>query len=214
MDQPTNNELLEQLGVGAGTLAARMNEIADAVARSDAAANLTHAQTVQAFAKLPNLVMTQEQDMGEDLGKLSYRDEAPALAVENHERIAYDSVEVEWDMKVTAHTGHQTELGGKEAVGAEVEAGVGLPFAGHVNVKATMSAELTHSDKQTRDTDMSARIRCKAAFKRQPPAPGLVAMIDRASRFADTCNELRLKAAVAKLSRLNAEVEAAAPAAA
>ena len=64
MEQPTNAQLIEQLGAGAGTFAAKMAEISNAAIKTDHDGSMMHVQYLQAAAKAGNVVVVQSEDIG------------------------------------------------------------------------------------------------------------------------------------------------------
>ena len=207
MDQPTNDALIQQLGAGAGTLAAKIAEIGGAVLLSDHENAVNHLTYLQTVAQLPNVVMEQREDLGFGLGEVSRRDERAAFTQVALDRMGYTEVEMAFSMRVQAKTSASKEHEAKVGSETTVEGSGGLPWM-KVRAKQTVTAEYRHNSKQTRDTDMSASLEGTVRMARLPVPEGVAGMNDTANEFSRKVNELRMKVAGAKVDRMIEQIEA------
>jgi len=206
MDQPTNNQLIDQLGAGAGTLAAKVSEMGTAVLLSDHEGAVLHLGYLQKVAALPNVVMEQREDIGFGLGEVARRDERAAFTQVNLDRMGYTEVEMAFSMRIAAKTSASSENEAKVGSETTVEVSGGLPWA-KVRGKQTITAEFRHNSKQTRDTDMSASLEGTVKMARLPVSEGVAGMNDTANEFSRKLNELRLRIASAKVDRMIEQIE-------
>lgn len=213
MDQPTNQQLIEQLGAGAGTFAAKMAEISNAAIKTDHDGSMMQVQYLQAAAKAGNVVVVQSEDIGFGLGVVARRDERAIVTLVRLDRLGFESVDMEFAMTVGARTQAVKDTEAKVGSSTTVKASGGFLWM-RASVDQTITADVRHQDKQTRDTDMSASINVKARMSRLEAPQGALAMADAANEFTRKLAELRLKVAEAKVNAMieqldNGEADAA-----
>lgn len=206
MDQPTNDQLLAQLGVGGSTFAAKLAEISGAVMRSDQASQIAHLEYLKAVAQLPNLVVDQTEELGFGLDPVSRHDERPAFTGVDMTRVGFTKVKQRYNMRIGSRTTAAAETDVKVGSETEVSASGGFLFS-KASVKSTLTAEVRHNSKNTRDTDMSAELEIEADIDRLPSPEGLQMMSDSANEFSSKMNELRMKIAGAKVDRLIDQID-------
>ena len=206
MEQPTNAELIDQLGVGTGTFAAKMAEIAGAVASSEYDLQMNHLKFLQTVIDLPNITMTQVEDIGFGLGKVGRHDERSAITTINLERPGFTRVEMDFDMTVGARTTAMTEKERTIKTDTELAGSAKVAFW-RMSIKQNISAEMRQGSKQTRDTDMSAAVKIHAEIGRIPSPEGVNTMSDVANEFTRKLADLRLKIATAKVDKVVKQIE-------
>lgn len=206
MDQPTNAQLIDTLSAGSGTLAARMTEIQSAVSRADQQSQMGHLEYVKAVLAMPNIVVDQQEDLGFGLGSVSRHDERAAITGIQTDRLGATTVDIDFEMKVGSHTEASTQTDAKVGSQTEVSGNYGFLFA-KGSFKSTLSAEVSHSNKQSRSTDMSARMSAQMHMERIPAAEGLAQMADCANEFSRKNNELRATIAGAIVDKLKQQIE-------
>lgn len=195
MEHPSNQELVEQISTGAGTLGAKIVELGTALTTADYELQVAHlANFVQPVFGMPNLTMTQKEQLPEPLGTLERYSELPAIGGVNAGRFSFKKARFEFDMNVSSHTEHKKETGVEAGMEAGASGGWG-PVSAHVS----MHVDVSHKDEQTRTTDMSARMHMELEMDREPIPEGLAKFIDQANEFSKTANEMRMQAAVAKV---------------
>ena len=202
MQHPTNEQLVDNLTSASGTIGAKMVEIGNAIAESDVKQQVAHlGNFIQPLLESPNIKMVQVEGLPEPFKPLERQIEAPAILGVNPERIGWDEVTFDFDMTVSSHTEHVKETGVES--GVEVNASGGW---GPVSVGVSMSVDVSHNDKQTRSTDMSARMKIHGRMCRQPLPEGLAMLIDTAAEFSKTCNKLRLDIASAQVAQIREQI--------
>ena len=206
MEQPTNAQLIEQLGAGAGTFAARMAEIANGAIRTDHEGSMLHIEFLQNAAKAGNLVVIQSEDLGVGLGVVSRRDERSIVTAVRLDRLGFETVEMDFAMTVGAKTTAMKDTEVKVGSRTEASASGGYFFA-KAGFKETLTADVRHQDKQTRDTDMSATINVRARMSRLEAPEGTQGMADVANEFTRRAAELRLRVALARVERRIQQIE-------
>ena len=200
MADPTNEQLIGQIDMGAGTFAARTAEIARSYMAADQEAQIAHVAYMQGVAKLPNIVVEQEEELGFGLGKISRRDERAAVTAVHADRFGMEDAEVTFAMTVGSHTEASKETDVNVKSETTASAGGGGFLVPKVNVKTTLSAEVRHNSKNTRTTDMSAELNCRMKMGRVAAPEGLIAMQDTANEFSRASNKLRMDIATAVLA--------------
>lgn len=200
-DQPTNEELIEQLGVASGTFAAKLGEISSSAMKSDQAGQMAHLSFLQGVAALPPLVVDQTEDIGFGLGELHRHDQRAAFTGVNLSRLAFETVDMKFSMRVGSHTEAMSSTGATGKSETTISGGGGFLWA-KFNAKQTISAEIRHDSKQTRDTNMSASVDIDAHMAREKPAEGIAMMADAANEFSTRVNDLRMKIATAKVDQM------------
>ena len=206
MDQPTNDQLIAQLGVGTGTFAAKMAEIAGAAMLSDQQGQMAHLAYLQGVSQLPPLLIEQTEDIGFGLGSLTRRDQRAAFTGVNLSRLAFESVDMDFNMRVGSHTEAATERGSTVKSDTEAEGSVGFLWF-KARAKQTLSAEVRNNSKNTRSTDMSAEVNIRGRLSREEPPEGLMMMADTANEFSRRMNDLRMKIATAKIDSVIEKIE-------
>ena len=206
-DHPTNDQLIDQLSKGTGTLAQRMVEIAQTVQLADQAGQQNHLEYLQNLMKAPNLVFDQTEDLGGNLPTVSRHDERPLISAVETERLAIDEVTMNFDMTIGAHTESVNDLAVGVNSKTEAEASEGWIFGG-VKVKTTLTADVRYSDKNTRRTDMTAKMAVGISMRRLPTPEGLLTAIDCANEFSRTNNAYRMEALRAELDTILAAARA------
>ena len=205
-DHPTNDQLIDQLSKGTGTLAQRMVEIAQTVQLADQAGQQNHLEYLQNLMKAPNLVFDQTEDLGGNLPTVSRHDERPLISAVETERLAIDEVTMNFDMTIGAHTESVNDLAVGVNSKTEAEASEGWIFGG-VKVKTTLTADVRYSDKNTRRTDMTAKMAVGISMRRLPTPEGLLTAIDCANEFSRTNNEYRMAALREELNTIVKEAQ-------
>ena len=201
MDQPTNDQLIEQLAAGTGTFAAKMAEISTAAIKSDHEGQMLHLSYVQGVLAMPNIVMDQSEDIGFGLGTVARHDERAAITAVKVDRLGYETVDMDFSMTIGSHTEALKDTEVNAGSKTEASASGGMLWA-KASVKQTISADVRHQDKQTRSTDMSASVDISAKLTRQDAPEGLMSMIDTANEFSRKMNEIRLTIAAAKADKI------------
>ena len=202
-DHPSNDELIDQLARGSGTLAQKMVEVATTVQLADQAGQNGHLDYIRGILQAPNLVIDQTEDLGGKLGVVTRHDERPAISVVETERLALTEVGMEFDMTIGSHSESlaETDVDVKSDTEAEVSGGW---IFGNARVKTTLSAEVRHKSRNTRRTDMTAEMSVTMHMRRLPTPEGLLKAIDAANEFSRMNNQLRLRALQDKLRRADA----------
>lgn len=206
MDQPTNDQLLQQLGVGAGTLGAKLTEIGTAIMVSDQDSQMRHLQFLQAVCALGPIVIEQVEDIGFGMGTVGRRDVNHPIVMINVDRLGYTTVKMSFNMAVGAKTNAESTTAGSVRSETEVEGSGGFLWI-KMRVKQNITAEVSHESKQTRSTDMSGRIGVEAEMGRLPAPEGVSKATDRANAFSTKLNDLRMKVAQAKVDRMLERIE-------
>ncbi|MCY4470785.1 MAG: DUF2589 domain-containing protein [Thiotrichales bacterium] len=207
MDLPTNDQLIEQLGIGTGTFAAKMAEVTNAGVKSDHDSQMLQLQFLQGVMALPPVVMEQREDVGFGIGEIARRDSRAAITAVNIDRLGYDSIEMDFAMTVGSHTQQLSDTEAKASSETKVGVQAGHSLFGKVTANQTLTGSVRHQTKNTRDTDMSGAVNIKARLSRQPTAEGLAGMNDTANEFSRRLNELRMKVALAKVDKLVQQIE-------
>ena len=155
------------------------------------------ANYIQPILKAPNIEQQQIESMPEGFPDMVRQSSTPVAQIANMERLGWKRVEFDFDMEISAHTEHQTETGVDTGIEAGASGGWG-PVSAHVS----MHCDVSHSDKQTRSTDMGARIKMHGELERLPVAEGLLQAVDACNKFSKTANEIRTRIAVARASAM------------
>ena len=201
-NNPSNQELVETLAMGAGTLGAKIVEIGTSMSRSDQTLQTEHLQNfIQPLLEAPNVVFDQVEEMPGDFGNLSRRSETPAIASVNGERFAFQEAEFEFEMSIGSHTEVNKATDARIKSQTEIKAGWGP-----VSFKQSISADISHKSSQSRSTDMTARLLMKASMSREPIPEGLAKAIDAANEFSRVANQIRLQIAGAKVNQMQAQI--------
>ena len=206
MDQPTNDQLIGQLGVATGTFAAKIAEVSGAAMASDQQSQMAHLAYVEGVGKLSPLVVDQEEDLGFGLGTVSRRDSRPAITAIKMDRVGFEDLKMRFNMRVASQTEKSTETDVKVGSKTETEVSGGWLFA-RAKVKQTITADVRHNNKQTRNTDMSAEVEIEATLGRIEAPEGLQLMMDTANEFSRETNKLRMLVAQAKVKKLIQQIE-------
>ena len=202
MEHPTNEQLIDNITTGAGTLGAKIVELGTSLAEADTRLQVAHlANFVQPIMETPNLTMQQVEKLPEPFGDITRHSELPAIAGVNGQRFSFAKARFELDMTVTSHTEHKIETGVESGIEAGASGGWG-PVSAHVS----MHVDVSHKDEQTRTTDMSARIHMELDMEREPIPEGLAKMIDQATEFSNTANQLRLQIAAAQVASVQQQI--------
>ena len=196
-NNPSNEDLINQLSAGTGTLASRMVDIAASYMLADQAAQMAHLGYIQQVAGMDNLVIFQEEDLGPELGKVTRRDERSPLSVVEMGRFGMAEAFTEFNMTIGSQTSmaKDTDVGVKSQT--DVEAGGGW-FLAHASIKTSLTADVRHKSSNTRKTDMSASLSGTLSMKRLDAPEGLMAMVDMATEFTNMNNKIRMAVAQAK----------------
>ena len=204
MDQPTNTELVDQMASGFGTMGAKIAEVGNSIAEADLQMQIKHlANFIQPVLQAPNVVQQQIESMPEGFPDMVRQSSTPVSQIVNMERLGWKRVTFDFDMEISAHTSHEKETGVDSGVEAGASAGWG-PVSGHVS----MHCDVSHSDKQTRSTDLGARIKMHGELERLPASEGLLSAVDAANKFSKTANEIRLRIAMARASEMFEQIGA------
>lgn len=202
MEQPTNAELTEQLGATTGTFAAKLGEVSLSAMKADHQGQMDYVAYIQALSEIPNISFEQVESLMGGFGELKRHMEMPVLPAVAEGRLGFDTVDMDFNMAIGAHTTHVKDTEGTVKTGAEVSGGTLLWKA-----KVTMSAEVRHQDKQTRATDMTASVNIKAHMKRQCLPEGIASVIDSAVEFSRNANEINKLITGAKVAQIKQSIE-------
>lgn len=203
MDLPTNDQLIGQLAAGSGTLGAKIVELGTAMADADVASQVNHLKNfIQPILKTPNVVQDQVESLPKPFDALTRHSELPAICALNGERFSFQEANFNFDMSVSSHTEETAKT--DVSVGSTTEISGGWLFA---RAKQTIRVDVSHSNSQTRSTDMTARMSMNLKMGREAIPEGLAKMIDTANEFSRVANEIRLKVATAKLNALQKQIE-------
>ncbi|MDE2706120.1 MAG: DUF2589 domain-containing protein [Gemmatimonadota bacterium] len=201
-NNPSNQELVQTLAMGAGTLGAKIVEIGTSMSRSDQQLQTQHLQDfVQPLLKAPNVVFDQVEAMPGDFDDLVRHSETPAIAAVNAERFAFQEATFDFDMSIGSHTEVKSATDVKIHSETEIKAGWG-PFS----FKQSISADISHNNSQSRSTDMTARMRMSAKMGRESIPEGLAKAIDQANEFSRVANQIRLQIAGAKVAQIQQQI--------
>ena len=201
-EHPTNEALVEQLGAGTGTFAAKLGEVSLAAMRSDHQGQMDYVSYIQALSEIPNIRFDQVEALMGGFGELKRHAEIAVLPAVAEGRLGFDSVDMEFNMAIGSHT---------EAVkDTEVKAGMTAKASGGAllwKAEVSMSADVRHQDKQTRSTDMTASVQIKACMRRQAMPEGLATAIDGANEFSRNANQINTMIAAAKLDQIKTRIQ-------
>lgn len=201
-NNPSNEALVNQLSMAAGTLGARIVEIGTSMARSDQQLQTAHLQDfIQPLLKAPPVVFEQVESMPGDFDDLVRHSTTPAIAAVNGERLAFQEATFEFDMTVGSHTevASSTDVNVKSQT--DIEAGWGM-----FKFKQSIAADISHKNSQSRSTDMSSRLSMTARMSREPISEGLAKAIDAANEFSRVANQIRLQISAAKISQMQQQI--------
>lgn len=196
-NNPSNQELVDQMVSGAGSFGAKMAEIGRDIMKSDMENAIAHLQGyIQPVCKMAPIVQKQVEELPGDFGSLTRESSTPAIEAVDCERLGWGETEFDFDMKVASHTEVESDTAVKVHSETEIKAGWGP-----VSFKQSISADISHSNHNARTTDMSGRIAIRGKLVRRPVPEGLQKAIDISGEFSETCNRLRLQIVQAELAK-------------
>ena len=201
-DQPTNDQLVEQLGAGTGTFAAKLGEVSLAAMKADHQGQMDYVAYIQALSEIPNIRFDQVEALMGGFGELKRHAEIAVLPAVAEGRLGFDTVDMKFAMAIGSHTEAVKDTEVKAGMTAKASGG-GLLWKAEVS----MSADVRHQDKQTRSTDMTASVNIDAHMKRQQMPEGLATMIDSANEFSRNANKINTMIAAAKLNQVEQAIQ-------
>ena len=202
VNNPSNAELVQNMAMGAGTLGAKIVELGTSLAVADQQGQIQHlADFIQPLLREPPVTFEQVESMPGDIGDLTRSSQDPAIAMVNAERFAFQEADFEFDMSIGSHTEVSSETDVKVHSETEIKAGWGP-----VGFKQSISADISHNDKQTRTTDMTAKLHMSLKMGRENIPEGLAKAIDRANEFSRVCNQLRLQYAGVEVTKAQEQI--------
>lgn len=201
-NNPSNEALVATLAMGAGTLGDKIANIGTDMARTDQQMQIQHLLGfIQPVMGMDNVVWDQVESMPEGFDDLVRHSESPAVANINGQRFAFQETEFDFEMEVGSHTEAQSAT----SVGVKSETEVGAAWMG-VSAKQSLAVDVSHESKNTRTTDMTARMRMKAKMYREQIPEGLAKGIDQAIEFSRVANQLRLQIVGAKIAAMQEKI--------
>lgn len=203
VNNPSNAELVQNMAMGAGTLGAKIVELGTSLAVADQQGQIQHlSDFIQPLLETPPVTFEQVESMPGDFEDLTRSSQNPAISMVNAERFAFQEADFEFDMAIGSHTEVSSETDVKIHSETEIKAGWGP-----VGFKQSISADISHNDKQTRSTDMTAKLHMSLKMGRENIPEGLAKAIDMGNEFSRVCNQLRLQIAGAEITKMQQQIQ-------
>ncbi|MCY4429452.1 MAG: DUF2589 domain-containing protein [Rhodospirillales bacterium] len=178
-----------------------------AAMQSDHASQMMYVDYIRSLAEMPNITIDQVESLMGGFGELRRHAEMAVLPAVAEGRLGFNDVKMVFDMTVGAHTSAVKDTEVKASSKTEVGVSGGFPLGPKITAKQTLSADVRHQNKQTRDTDMSASVHIEAGLGRQAPPEGVSRMIDDATEFSRNCNEINKMITGAKIAEIKGKIE-------